>query len=114
MPKPANQPEGDERIPVPGESAAESGDEVKNCHAAEAVPPSVPVAGNAGSHGTDDCPDQSGGYCKSEAMRRESEAPGQSRGRAGNDGRIEAEEQASEPRDDGALHQRSRECHCRT
>ena len=84
--------------------AADRGEDVEDGHDAKAVAASELLSGNAGGHGADDGAHQGAGDGDAEQGRREVIGVRQGRGGAGDDGGVEAEEQAAEGSDDGAFY----------
>ena len=99
----ADEAESDERRPVPGPGAAEGGYQVKHRHNAEAVAAADAVSGDAGEQGSQNGSPEGCGHRVSEEGGGKAVGLGEGGRGAGDDGGIEAEEQASEGSDDRAL-----------
>ena len=109
--EPSDEPEEHERIPIPGEGAANRGDQVEDGHAAQAVAAPVAVARDAGQSRAEDRADQRARYREPEAVRRQIEDSRERVRGPGNHRRIESEKQPAQCRHDGALDQCRGEFH---
>ena len=107
----ADEAEEDERIPIPGDGAAQGGEEIEDGHEAEAVAAAVAIAGESGEDGADHGANECDGDGEAEAERREREGVREIGGGAGDDGGVEAEEKTAEGGDDGAADKNAGEGH---
>ena len=101
----ADEAEGEQGIPIPGEGAADRRDEVEDGHDAERFAAADPLAEHAGEHGAEDGADQAKEDGEAEGVGREVKDLGELLGGSGDDSGVEAEQEAAKGPDDGAFEQ---------
>ncbi len=92
-----------ESVPVPGEGAADGGEGVQDGHDAKGFAAANLLAEDAGGQGAEDGSGETDGDGEAEGPGGEVEDAGELLGGAGDDGGVEAEEQAAERAYDGGL-----------
>src|SRR5260370_29798564 len=90
-----------ERVPVPSDGTSQSRDHVKDCQDAQCLSPSPFLAGNARGHRSDDRAEKSHGDCNAEFPGTQPVCDHARMRRAGNNGGVETEEQATQCANDG-------------
>ena len=92
-----------EDVPVPGEGAADGGDEIEDGHDAQGLAAADLLAESAGGHSTEDGAEEADGDGEAERGRREAEDGGELLRGAGDDGGVKAEEQTAQRADRGGF-----------
>ena len=107
----ADKTKNDQRIPVPGEGATQSGDEIEDGHHPQAVATSETLTRNPRQHGAQDRPEERAEYRDAQEKWREAVGLGECAGGAGDDGGVESEKKAAQSGHDRALQQRCVQLH---
>ncbi len=111
--QPADEAEKQQRIPVPGERAAQRADQVQHGHEPQAVAAAPPVARVSGQHRTGHRPAEGGGHREAEHPVRQLVQLGQRVRGAGDHGGVETKQQPAQRGHYGAFQQGGVQTHQR-
>jgi len=102
---PPRKTEQQQRPPTPSEGASECGDEVQDAQQCERASAADGVSGAAGADRAEDSADEGAGHREAEEVVAEGELSAEGVGGAGDNGGVEAEQQAAQRGNKGATEQ---------